>query len=266
MDWCTLLLLEDMRLAFHLLRSICLDTVRLVMKSKSAFSNHASPGSTDVEEQDAQVQTSTLCTVWSVVDATLNPSCDAFVRCGNFDSPAPQCSSVFGCKLNHLQREGCETLPPPVWTGVQGALLISAHTETRTFPGCLRCHVTRLARAMNIIMKIDGRRRQRGCARHKDGCEARSTTSIVLLRSARFSTTCYCTASLMIAAEMTPAVALDALGTAQLASVFEAGVDRCEELVFSFNGKERGNLARRRKTFVRIAAPRHNFEQQPQAM
>ena len=51
-----------------------------------------------------------------------------------------------------------------------------------------------VGRSMNIIMKIGGRRRQRGCARHKDSCEARSTTSIVLLRSSRFSSTCYRTA------------------------------------------------------------------------
>ena len=160
-------------------------------------------------------------------------------------------------KLNHLQRADCETLPPPVYTGVQGAPLISAHTWTRTLSRASSLPRDSVGWAMNIIMKTGGHHRQRGCARHKDGCEARSTTSIVLLRSSRFSSTCYCTASLMIAAEMTPAFALDASAPPNSHACFFAGVDRCEEPVFSFNGKERGNLAGRRKTCVRIAAPRH---------
>ena len=45
-DWCTVPLLEELRLLFRNLQSICLDTVHLVMKYKSAFGNRESPGST----------------------------------------------------------------------------------------------------------------------------------------------------------------------------------------------------------------------------
>ena len=45
-DWCTVPLLEELRLLFRNLQSFCLDTAHLVMKYKSAFGNRESPGST----------------------------------------------------------------------------------------------------------------------------------------------------------------------------------------------------------------------------
>ena len=45
-DWCTVQLLRVLRLVFRNLQSICLDTVHLVRKYKSALGNRESPGST----------------------------------------------------------------------------------------------------------------------------------------------------------------------------------------------------------------------------
>ena len=44
-DWGTVPLLEELRLAFPNLRSTCFDTSHLPIKYKSAFGNHESPGS-----------------------------------------------------------------------------------------------------------------------------------------------------------------------------------------------------------------------------
>ena len=45
-DWCTVPLLEELRLVFRNLQSICPNIVHLVMKYKSSFGNRESPGST----------------------------------------------------------------------------------------------------------------------------------------------------------------------------------------------------------------------------
>ena len=111
-DLCTVPLLEELRLVFRSLQSICLVTVHLVMKYKSAFGNIESPGSTLLRRMMRRFNLPRVARV------TCGQSLLCFVIC-------PLCVCCCACHSLCVWRiflvlpgGGTDAIPPLVYTGV----------------------------------------------------------------------------------------------------------------------------------------------------